>query len=92
MELQLLRTFVIVSRTGSITKAAATLGYSQPGISHQLKLLERYLGCTLFVRDVRPLKLTPCGRRRLTVAEAILELEQLLRPATEPKRHDSDLE
>ncbi|MDR3069015.1 MAG: LysR family transcriptional regulator [Cellulomonas sp.] len=92
MEMRLLRTFVIVSRTGSITKAAVELGYSQPGITHQLKMLERHLGCILFVRDVRPLTLTPVGRRRLAVAEAMLGLERLLRDEVPSRLQDSDSE
>jgi DNA-binding transcriptional LysR family regulator len=69
MDTQLLRTFVVVSQTGSVTQAAEDLGYSQPGLTRQLRTLERHLGCTLFVRGTRPLTLTQAGRHRLLLAD-----------------------
>ncbi len=41
MELQTLRNFIEIADHGSITAAARTLGISQPGLSRQLKDLEK---------------------------------------------------
>ncbi len=41
LDVQVLRTVRAIADTGSITAAAAPLGYSQPAISQQLRRLER---------------------------------------------------
>ena len=46
----LLRVLHAVGRTGSITGAAAELGYSQPALSQLLGRAERRLGQTLVLR------------------------------------------
>ena len=50
MELQTLRNFIEIADHGSITAAARTLGISQPGLSRQLKDLEKELGVKLLDR------------------------------------------
>ncbi|MCW2541985.1 MAG: transcriptional regulator, LysR family [Frankiales bacterium] len=50
MQLGWLQTFVAVYRTGSFTKAADTLGLTQPAVTHQISRLERARGKTLFER------------------------------------------
>ena len=56
-----LRTFAVVADCGSITSAAETLGVTHSAVSKQVKLLERWLGQTLFVLEGRRLILTPFG-------------------------------
>ncbi|MGO8913509.1 MAG: LysR substrate-binding domain-containing protein [Bradyrhizobium sp.] len=56
-----LRTFAVVADCGSITSAAGTLGVTHSAVSKQVKLLERWLGQTLFVLEGRRLVLTPFG-------------------------------
>ena len=56
-----LRTFAVVADCGSITAAAETLGVTHSAVSKQVKLLERWLGQTLFVLEGRRLVLTPFG-------------------------------
>lgn len=56
-----LRTFAVVADCGSITAAAETLGVTHSAVSKQVKLLERWLGQTLFVLEGRRLILTPFG-------------------------------
>jgi LysR family transcriptional regulator, glycine cleavage system transcriptional activator len=56
-----LRTFAVVADCGSITFAAETLGVTHSAVSKQVKLLERWLGQTLFVLEGRKLILTPFG-------------------------------
>jgi LysR family transcriptional regulator, glycine cleavage system transcriptional activator len=56
-----LRTFAVVADCGSITSAAEMLGVTHSAVSKQVKLLERWLGQTLFVLEGRRLILTPFG-------------------------------
>ncbi|MFE3455179.1 LysR family transcriptional regulator [Nonomuraea sp. NPDC059194] len=50
LSLDLLRTFLAVHRTGSITAAAQTLGLSQPAVTAQVRALETALDRPLFDR------------------------------------------
>jgi DNA-binding transcriptional LysR family regulator len=70
MNLQHLRYFVTVMETGSVSRAAATLGVAQPTLSVALKRLERELATPLFVAEGRGIRPLPQARK----------LEQLLRP------------
>ncbi|OFE17222.1 hypothetical protein BA895_17385 [Humibacillus sp. DSM 29435] len=73
-----LRAFIAVAETGSVSRAAVNLGYSQPAVTQQIRQMEHELGVFLFDRDSLPLRLTPAGRERLLVAEAIVMLGQRL--------------
>lgn len=53
VSLDLLRTFLAVHRAGTLTRAAAVLGLSQPTVTGQLRALERATGTPLFVRRAR---------------------------------------
>ncbi|MEV6743078.1 LysR family transcriptional regulator [Streptomyces sp. NPDC051080] len=61
MDLTLLRTFVMVHRAGSFTRAAALLGLSQPAVTSQIRILERQLGRPLFLRRARGVTPTTIG-------------------------------
>ena len=61
-DVQALRVVKAVADEGSITGAAAALGYSQPAISQQLKRLEQRLGVALVERVGRSVRLTEAGR------------------------------
>ncbi|MQY14272.1 HTH-type transcriptional regulator PerR [Streptomyces sp. RB5] len=61
MDPALLRTFVAVHRAGSLTRAAALLGLSQPAVTGQIRALERQLGRPLFVRGARGVTPTTLG-------------------------------
>lgn len=54
-------TFDAVLRQGTFAAAARELGYTQPGVSQQMRALERELNATLFVRDGRGLTLSEQG-------------------------------
>lgn len=62
MELRHLRTFQVVAEQLNLTKAAEQLGYSQPGITLQIKALEKEIGRPLFTRVGRQNYLTPAGK------------------------------
>ncbi|WP_239453308.1 MULTISPECIES: LysR family transcriptional regulator [Microbacterium] len=57
-----LRVVKAVADAGSITGAAAVLGYSQPAVSQQLKRLEQRLGVAIVERVGRSVRLTDAGR------------------------------
>ncbi|MFB4267169.1 LysR family transcriptional regulator [Nonomuraea sp. GTA35] len=61
LSLDLLRTFLAVYRTGSITAAAQTLGLSQPAVTAQVKTLESTLDRPLFDRLPRGVAPTPAA-------------------------------
>ena len=53
--------FCAVAKYGNITKAAEALFVTQPSVSMAIKLLEEKLGCTLFIRSSKGVKLTSEG-------------------------------
>ena len=57
-DLNLLRVFYYVAKTGQISKAAELLNVSQPAISYSLKELENQLGYTLFYRNSKGIEPT----------------------------------
>ena len=57
-----LRVVKAIADAGSITRAAAALGYSQPAVSQFLKRLERRLGVAVVERVGRSVRLTEAGR------------------------------
>ncbi len=56
-----LAALVAVAEAGSITRAAARLGYTAPALSQQLAKLEREAGAALLVRHHRGARLTAAG-------------------------------
>ncbi|MEZ9884627.1 LysR family transcriptional regulator [Vibrio splendidus] len=61
--LRAIQCFESVARFNSFSQAAIALHVTQSAVSHQVRLLEEYLGETLFVRQGRRLSLTPIGER-----------------------------
>ena len=74
MELRQLRYFVAVVEEGTVTGAARRLRLSQPPLTMQLHSLEEELGCALFEREGRRLRLTEAGRAFYQRAKTILGL------------------
>lgn len=72
MELRHLRYLVAVAEEGTVTAAAARLHVAQPGVSAQLRQLERELGEQLLDRGPRAATLTEAGRAVLPHARAAL--------------------
>ncbi len=58
VSLDLLRTFHAVYRSGTVTAGARLLGFSQPGVTAQLRALESQVGQQLFVRGARGVRAT----------------------------------
>lgn len=59
--IQWISTFESVARNLSFKAAVAELSVSAPAISQQIKLLEEYLGVSLFKRNNRNITLTEPG-------------------------------
>lgn len=76
MDLRSLTIFMEAAELGSFTQAGEKLGYSQPTISFQIKLLEKELGVSLFDRIGHTVKLTDAGRDALAYAQQICQLSQ----------------
>ncbi|MEV6757007.1 LysR family transcriptional regulator [Streptomyces sp. NPDC051214] len=74
LETALLRSFVAVVRAGSISRAATTLGRTQPGLSQQVRKLESAVGRPLLYRSPSGVSLTRAGEELLPYAERILSL------------------
>ena len=65
--LNALKAFEATARLQSITQAAVELHVTQGAVSQQVKILEEYLGVTLFIRTSRKLQLTDLARSYLDV-------------------------
>lgn len=74
LETALLRSFVTAVRAGSISRAAAALGRTQPALSQQLRKLERAVGSPLLHRAPSGVSPTRVGEELLPYAERILAL------------------
>jgi LysR family transcriptional regulator, benzoate and cis,cis-muconate-responsive activator of ben and cat genes len=73
MELRHLRYFVAAAEQENVSRAAAKLHVSQPGVSRQIHDLEEEIGFPLFERSAQALKLTEAGRKFLEEARAVLQ-------------------
>ena len=62
MDIKQLRSFITISETKNITKAAALLNIVQPAVSRQIHLLEDELGVELFERSRHGMHLTNEGK------------------------------
>lgn len=72
LDVQSLRIVRAIGDTGSITAAAAALGYSQPAISQHLRRLETRLGIAVVERIGRGVRLTEAGRVLARHAPAVM--------------------
>lgn len=81
LEIALLRTFVAVNETGSITAAGRQIGRTQPAVTHQMQRLEKSLGKRLFDGDRRGanIALTRDGEVLLGYARTLLNLNDTIR-------------
>ncbi|MEU5664514.1 LysR family transcriptional regulator [Streptomyces longwoodensis] len=62
LEIDALRLLVVVAETGSFTKAASRLSYTQSAVSRRVAALEQQAGGPLFERLPRGVRLNPAGR------------------------------
>ncbi|MSO66933.1 MAG: LysR family transcriptional regulator [Pseudolabrys sp.] len=70
----LLRTLIAVVDLRSFTKAAASLGVTQPAVSAQIKRLQFLFGGDLFDRSIQGVSLTPQGELVVSYARRLLSI------------------
>ena len=88
MNLRRLESFVLVAQGESVTGAARRLGFAQSSLSGHLCALEDDLGCSLFLREGRGLRLTEEGRSFLPFALRILALAEKARRTLDGRAPD----
>jgi DNA-binding transcriptional LysR family regulator len=74
LEINLLRTFVMLIEEQSVTRVAKRLNRTQPAVSLQLGRLSNAVGHPLFERDLRHLRLTRHGEMLLPYARQMLKM------------------
>ncbi|MGB5472974.1 MAG: LysR family transcriptional regulator [Gammaproteobacteria bacterium] len=72
MDIELLRTFLEVSRTRHFGRAAEAMYLTQAAVSARIKALEQLLGVSLFDRVKRDIRLTPEGNRLVSRADLLI--------------------
>lgn len=70
-----LKSFIAIAEAGSFSHAAHAVGRTQSAVSLQIKKMEESLGCLLFERTSRNVKLTEQGELFLGYAKRITELQ-----------------
>lgn len=85
VDMRVLRSFISVVETGSVTEAARRVGRTQPAITLQMKRLEDLTGKVLFKPESRRPILTDDGDMVLAYAKSILRLhDELLDKLSSP--------
>ncbi len=78
MEIKELRSFCMVAKLGSFSRASEALGLGQPAVTKHVKRLEAEIGRELLKRGTRPFQLTAVGSNLFRMAEPLVEgLESL---------------
>src|SRR5918995_3851222 len=72
-ELKQLRVLRAVRTTGSFSRAADELNYTQPAVSKIIASLEREIGAVLVDRETRPIRLTDAGDALARHADEVFE-------------------
>ncbi|MGB3071414.1 MAG: LysR family transcriptional regulator [Ottowia sp.] len=92
-DLNLVRVFVAIFETRSVTQAAERLGVSQPSVSHALSRLRELYGDRLFSRGAQGLIASAAAERlfeqvsvALSALEGTLEAQQGFDPASSTRR------
>lgn len=89
VDLNLLRTFLAILETGSVTQASVQLNLTQPTVSHALGRLRKQLGDPLFIRrgtglvpTARAVELAPAVRSSLRDLDEALSAHRHFDPST----------
>lgn len=72
LDIRHLRCISAIHETGNLARAADRLHVTQSALSHQIKGLEQALNLPLFLRNSKPLRLTPAGQKLLSFAQRVL--------------------
>lgn len=79
MDMRRLEYFVAVAEEGNVGRAARRLHMSQPPLSQRIRELEAELGCALFERTAKGMRLTQPGTVLLAEARALIGGMELAR-------------
>ena len=71
--------FLKAAETGSITKAALALGYTQAGVSLVVRKIEEECGFHLLIREKNGVRLTDAGARLLPIMREIARWDERFR-------------
>ena len=74
MNLEDIKTFIVLAQTGSFSQTASQLLFTQSTISSRIKSMERQLGKQLISRNTKHFELTPAGLDFLGYAKQIHQL------------------
>jgi|688.fasta_scaffold292108_2 DNA-binding transcriptional LysR family regulator len=91
MDINRLRYFTVIARTGSMTEAAKILRISAPALSKAMSVLESEMGFPLFQNVGRGIALTDHGKKLLPKAERVLLDVDALKLETANDRESSRL-
>lgn len=72
LEIRHLRSLLAIEEEGNLARAAERLHLTQSALSHQIKAIENYYEVAIFLRNSKPLRLTPAGQRLLSLAQQVL--------------------
>jgi DNA-binding transcriptional LysR family regulator len=85
LDLTILRAFIAVVETGSVTGAARLLNRTQAAVSLQIKRLEDTLGQPLFERGHKRLSLAPAGEQLVGLAQRLVAMnDEVVEAMTTP--------
>ena len=76
MNMKQLKYVLVLAREGSFSRAAETLGITQPSLSQYIKKIEKEQGVELFDRSGGDVRVTDAGRVYMDAGKRILDLEQ----------------
>lgn len=78
MDTAKLRALLTAADIGSLSGAAAALGYTQSGLTHMMNALEEEAGVPLLARGNRGVRLTPDGERLLPAMRELVTCDERL--------------
>jgi len=89
IETKWLNDFIVLSKALNFSKAAQLRFVTQPAFSRRIKALENALGCQLFTRHHKPMKLTAKGKVfHKTALKIITEFKQGILALEDEKQHN----
>ena len=92
MDIEMIKTFLILANNMSFTKTANQMFVAQSTVTNRITELERELKTTLFYRTNRTVKLTPEGEIYKEYAEKIISLtEKSLAEMSSVKKYKNNL-
>lgn len=78
MDTKKLEALATAVQTGSFTRAAEVLGYTQSGLTHMMNSLEKDIGFLLLVRSRTGIRLSAAGQRVFPMIQDLLRADETL--------------